>query len=94
MSQNSIFFGEILAALVMNQHDVEKGVNIISANGSVLSAREIACLSASITEALSSHKISDIIFWGRVSADQDDYYVCYGLKTSKNIYPNKKFLWT
>ena len=78
----------------MNQYDIEKGVRLISSQGGVLSARELACLSVGLTKAKSSEKLSEIFFWGRISGDEDDYYLAYGLKTIKSIYPNKKFLWT
>ena len=78
----------------MNQFDIEKGVRLIASQGGVLSARELACLSASMTNARVSENLSEVSFWGRITGDEDDYYIIYGLKTHKSQFPNKKFLWT
>jgi len=78
----------------MNSNDLDKGVKLISSQGGVLSARELACLSAGLENARLHEQLTDIYFWGRISADEDDYYICYGLKPSRTQYPNKKFLWT
>ena len=83
-----------MTAFKMNLFEIEKGVNFISSQGGVLSTRELACLTAGMAQARISEKFSDIFFWGRISADEDDYYICYGLKTVKAVHPNKKFLWT
>lgn len=78
----------------MNQYEIEKGVRLIAGQGGVLSARELACLSVGLAKAKASEKLSDIFFWGRISAEEDDYYIAYGLRTVKSSYPHKKLLWT
>jgi hypothetical protein len=78
----------------MEQFSIETGLKHIASQGGVLSPREIACLNAAMTKLRLSEKYSSVYFWGRITGDQDDYYVAYGLRASPHKYPNKRFYWT
>ena len=78
----------------MEEFTLDAGMQHISSQGGVLSARESACISAALAKLRISEKYPQVYFWGRISGDEDDYYIAYGLRQSSKKYPNKRFYWT
>ena len=75
----------------MEPYNISQGLQYLSSQGATLSAREQLALKAALAKLGSSQK-SPVYFWGRISGQEDDYYLAYTiLKTTSQVFPNKKF---
>ena len=79
----------------MEQYTLATSISYIASQGTTLSGREEACLTAALAKLKASQKAGSVYFFGRISGDEDDYYVAFILQTQPNgEFPKKRFYWT
>lgn len=77
----------------MDLNDLEQGLKAVSSAGFVLSCEELTSVQAGLTLLKVQEKLQSACFWGKILAQQRDYYIAFGLKDSEPEYPGKSFFY-
>lgn len=67
-----------------------RDIDFLTFAGATLSTEERACLGPAITQRKLQEGLQEVLFWGRISGIERDYFIVYGFEPSKD-YPKKKY---
>jgi len=77
----------------MELYDLENGMRSIAGAGHVLNCQELIGLQAGLAALKSAEKYREIFLWGKIFAEERDYYIAYGLGPSEFEFPTKVFFY-